>query len=175
MSISSVGFSPFETLPANSLFRVTLAAPTVSSVLDGWGFVAAARVIYKRLKTDTGISPTSYLSVINGDKTTVIDGIIHDATRGADLLNKLEEVGERFAIVSKVELLTGNARAASNGNAGVTDRQKAADDAKAAASANEWWNQLGERFGALGSFIKWGGVIVALIAIAYIVHELKRK
>lgn len=171
MSINSVGFSAWDTLPANTMLRVTFARRAVF-VWDAFDvFPDAVKNLYDRLYPATGIIPSTQLAAVNGDTTAVVDGIVHQATRAADLLNKLDGLTNTHVVVSQVERLNDADRASSSTEDGARDRAAAADSA----AANSIWSQLAGHFGDLTTFIKWGGVIVGILGVAYLAHELHGK
>jgi hypothetical protein len=169
MSIQSIGFTPWETLPANTMFRVTLASDMPFRIFAT--FAEAARGIYQKMFAVTGVIPSTTLQLVNSDSAAVIDGIVHHDITGADLLNRMESLNTLEAVVSRIERLSQGDAAESTSDDGARARAATLEQQNAANKAADWWTQFTGHFGDLTTFIKYGGIIVGVAAVAYLAHE----
>lgn len=170
MSITTVGFSPWETIPANTMFRVTIAGHSYD-LFDQ--YPGAVQLLYDQLYPIADFIPTTFLATVNTARSVVVDGLVNHETTGATLINRLDGLAARFAFVSTVQRLTDDEKAQSGGDNGARARTDAEAKAKSAADASSFLHQLSERFNSLGTVTKWVGVLAALLAIVYLVHEFK--
>lgn len=164
MSVTSVGFSPSTRLESGALFRVTLSNHWYDLAAI---FPDAARTLYQSLYQLARVIPTTPLVVLNGSRSAVIDVSLKTSETGSDLLNALDNAGQRFAFVSNVELLTGSDRTNSSGQGGVAARDDAQLTADKKAQESSALNQLLNSFKSLGDVVKWGGVGIAILAVLY--------
>lgn len=172
MSIETVNLRPSDVLPANTLLRLTFSSHWYD--LAGQ-FSGAARTLYQSLFSLAGVLPTTTLSVINDSKNAVIDARLNVRTNGSTLINALDNAGQRFAFISRAEVLTGSARTQSSSDSGTGDRDSETLAAETRNGGNGIGNPLAP-FGGLISAIKWGGVGIAVLAGLYFLSPyLARK
>lgn len=172
MSIDTVGFSAFATVKANSMLRVTIQ---LRDYVNLYPLPPAAQNIYDRMRVEAQFIPSTYLACVNGDESTIVDGLIHVDTRGADIVNRMERLATLSAFVSKIELLSKGAKAESNtedGEAARSDAKKAAD---AQGKKDDPFSKIGEFFSELGTIAKWVAAIVILLALAYLAREFHSR
>jgi hypothetical protein len=172
VSIESVGFSAFDTIFPQSMVRITIAENSSFDLLNQFS-KGAAETVYNSLWPVARIIPTTRLAVVAGDKAAVIDANVKEEMQGSTLLNRLEQLGSRFACVARVELLDDVARQESLSDDGNNARAEATAAAKAAANDSGVLASARHLLDNLGTVGKYLALGLGAVAVIYLVHKLK--
>lgn len=170
MSIESVGFGPWDTLFPNTLFRVTFSDHSYDLFDQFPGAVAG---VYAKLYPSAHLIPTTRLAVVSGDKSAVVDANLKEEISGADILNRLSQMGTRFAFVSRVEKLSDEQKQASSSGDGLAERAKVQGTASVDVSNSGIFKAISANFGSLGTLSKLAAIAVILLALGYLVHAAR--
>lgn len=170
MSTALVGFSNSTRIPANTLFRLTLAEDTTLGYARAFPDQAAA--VYGTLYTIARAIPTTKLDVTDGDRATVIDAMLKDEMSGADFVNKLHAAETSWTEFTRVELLTGSARAEATSQAGAATRDEQAQTLTERLGATTLAKKIAE---VLGVTAKVAIAIVLVLLLALLWYFLPHR
>jgi hypothetical protein len=93
--IATEGFYPTTRIPVNTPVRLTITQAGFGLGFDV--FPGAAVTIRDSLLPIAGIAPYTPMTVVKGDSATIVEGNLKHETLGADLINKLAYLDQRFA------------------------------------------------------------------------------
>jgi hypothetical protein len=161
-------FVATDYLTANTLFRLTLANHIYNLPLT---FPDQARQLYESLYARAQVIPTTYLAILPGEQTAVIDVDLKVDELGAALVNALDAAGTQWAYVDTVELLSAADAEDSSSQAGTDARARA----QQAAAAKTPLTQLLDKFNALGAVVKWSIAGIAILAAVYVLSPILRR
>jgi hypothetical protein len=165
VSVNIVGFRASETIPANTLFRISLADYWYNA--SSFTFPDAAQKLYQNLFALTRVIPTTPLGAITGDKVAVFDGNLKEQMTGAQLVARMENAGSTWAYVSKLERLTGVARQQSSSEGGMESREEEKEVGQEVADAENVLAKFMHSLGVAGNVAKWVGIGAAAVALLY--------
>lgn len=163
MAIRTVGFGPWETIPANTLMRLTISERAPLGFNLPGAFVSAAKDLYGQLYPRARTIPISYINPPTDAKAVVIDANLKDELRGEDYIARLESVGQRFAVITSAERLTGTKRTQATSEAGAQQRYEVAKTATAEAQQNSITRQIATALGVTAKTAMW--IAIAIVAI----------
>jgi hypothetical protein len=162
--IDTVGFSEWDTLPANTLLRLTLADNALITVPGNWpgSFLTAVKDLYGQLYPRASMIPTTPLALQNDARATVVDAMLKTETPGNILVQRLSSISGRFAEVTKVERLAGKARTDATAAAGAETRYLETQKAIQSVTDNAWTTAVAK---ALGVSVKVAFAIIVAVLL----------
>ncbi len=163
MSVQAVGFSGWDTIPANTLFRITIVEdPPLGVTLFPGALAQHAAAVVGSLHPRVSMIPTTQLNVRREDKATVIDANLKVSMSGDELLRRLDDVGSMWVSIGKVELLKGQAREEATSAAGAEARYIEAQKANKSVLDNAWTKAVAN---TLGVSLKVALAVIVLVAV----------
>lgn len=163
MSIRTVGFGPWETIPANTLFRISFAERAPLGFNLPGAFNSAVKDAYNQLYPKTRAIPTTVLNLPTDASAAVVDANLKDSMRGDEFLARLEGVNQRFAAVTSAERLSGVKRTQATSDAGAEQRYEEAQRITQTLEDNSITRTISNALGTTAKVAMW--IAIAIVAV----------
>lgn len=162
MSVTAIGFSTSQIIPANSLLRLTFAVP----YYDPFGFFAGhMTALWSNLPPRAGLFPSTSANVFPGATTATIDARAHAARPGADIIAAVMQLTDNVVELRSVQLLSAADVAVANTDAGAAARDAAAKKVADEAKDDSWINKILAGLSVGASTVKWVAIAVVLVVL----------